>query len=403
MKLQEETLFVEALPVLERLTQAGYEAYFVGGSVRDKLLGKPISDVDIATSATPLEVKKLFPHTVDVGIEHGTVMVLYHQKGYEVTTFRTEEGYQDYRHPDQVTFVRSLEEDLQRRDFTINALAVGTDGQVVDYFDGVGDLQRGCIQCVGNPMERFNEDALRMFRAVRFVGQLGFELEEATKQAIIELRMNLMHVAVERIKVEFDKLITSEYRAKGMQLFIDTQLYEACPLFSDKREALESLAHSPLEKMTEVQAWILVAQHMQMSELQVKQLLKAWKVSNQLLKQVIVGYQSFQQRLEQEWTWQMAYRCPLEVAVQVEQLVQNNSEDTQALQSVEARYQQLPIHSLKDMAVNGNDIRQLLQLQTKAPIIGQVLQDLEVRILEGTLANESEVLQQYIVQTYLLK
>lgn len=400
MNLQEEVLFVEALPILEQLRKSGYEAYFVGGSVRDKLLGKSISDVDIATSATPQEVKTIFPHTVDVGIEHGTVMVLYHKKGYEVTTFRTEEGYQDFRHPDQVTFVRSLREDLKRRDFTINALAVGIDGQVIDYFDGVGDLQRKMLRCVGNPTERFNEDALRMFRSVRFVGQLGFELEEMTKQAIAALRMNLAHVAVERMKVEFDKLIMSPHRLKGMQLLIDTQLYEACPLFTDKREALEMVAQFPLVRMTDVQAWILLAHHCKLTESQIKHLLKAWKVSNELLKQVAIGYQTLQLRLEQEWNWQMAYRCPQEVALQVEQLV-TQADDSSTLQRVKEIYRQLPIRSMKDIEVNGNDIIQILQLESKGPIIGQILQEMEKRILNGELSNQRDILQQFMIQEYL--
>ena len=216
MSIQKEPLFLEALPVMQQLVDAGYEAYFVGGSVRDMLLHKPISDVDIATSATPQEVKEIFSHTVDVGIEHGTVMVIYHKEGYEVTTFRTEEGYEDFRHPDKVTFVRSLEEDLKRRDFTINALAIGIDDQLMDFFDGIGDLERQCLRCVGDAKERFNEDALRMFRAVRFVGQLGFQIEEKTKNAISLLKMNLSKVAVERMKVEFEKMIQSSFRKEAL-------------------------------------------------------------------------------------------------------------------------------------------------------------------------------------------
>lgn len=126
------TEFKEALPILQKIEAAGYEAYFVGGSVRDTILKRPIHDVDIATSAYPSEVKELFKKTVDTGIEHGTVMILDHGTGYEVTTFRTESGYQDYRRPDKVTFVRSLKEDLKRRDFTINALALSESGQVFD-------------------------------------------------------------------------------------------------------------------------------------------------------------------------------------------------------------------------------------------------------------------------------
>ena len=178
--------FKAAIPILKKIEAAGYEAYFVGGSVRDAILGLPIHDVDIASSAYPAEIKRIFKRTADTGIEHGTVMVLDHGTGYEVTTFRTESRYQDFRRPDHVTFVRSLAEDLKRRDFTINALAVRHDGTIIDLFDGLKDLQHHQLRAVGNPHERFHEDALRMMRAVRFESQLGFGIEPATKAAIAD-------------------------------------------------------------------------------------------------------------------------------------------------------------------------------------------------------------------------
>ena len=158
-------IFMKALPVVQTLTKAGYEAYFVGGSVRDLLLNRHIHDVDIATSAYPEEVKQLFERSIDTGIQHGTVTVLYDDDSYEITTFRTESGYQDYRRPDHVEFVQNLEEDLKRRDFTINALAMDEHGNIHDLFNGLDDLNQGLIKAVGDPEKRFNEDALRMMRA----------------------------------------------------------------------------------------------------------------------------------------------------------------------------------------------------------------------------------------------
>lgn len=263
--IQSVPIFVSALPVLQTLKEAGHEAVFVGGSVRDLVLGKEISDVDIATSATPEEVKSLFSHTVDVGIEHGTVLVLHHYDSYEVTTFRTEGTYQDFRHPDSVTFVRSLEEDLMRRDFTINALAVNDKEEIVDYFGGIEDLEREIIRCVGNPMERFNEDALRMMRAVRFAGQLGFSIEYDTFNAIRTLKANLERVAVERMKVEFEKMILSPHRALAFQAFVESELYHSCPDFKEAKETLLKLGEFPLEKMTITQAWILFAYYERLS------------------------------------------------------------------------------------------------------------------------------------------
>ena len=399
MSIQKEPLFLEALPVMQQLVDAGYEAYFVGGSVRDMLLHKPISDVDIATSATPQEVKEIFSHTVDVGIEHGTVMVIHHKEGYEVTTFRTEEGYEDFRHPDKVTFVRSLEEDLKRRDFTINALAIGIDDRLMDFFDGIGDLKRQCLRCVGDAKERFNEDALRMFRAVRFVGQLGFQIEEKTKNAISLLKMNLSKVAVERMKVEFEKMIQSSFRKEALQLFVETGLYQACPLFDGKDEILLKLAEFPLKEMSVLQAWILFIDELNLSDKEVTHLLKSWKSSNEQIRDVLVGYKTYRARKEEEWNFFLAYDCPYEVACEVEQLLIAQNKST-SMEGLEATYQSLPIRSMNDIQLNGHDIIRILKLEKKGPIIGQVLKTVEKMILEQSISNDAEVLETYVLSHF---
>lgn len=396
MSIQKEPLFLEALPVMQQLVDAGYEAYFVGGSVRDMLLHKPISDVDIATSATPQEVKEIFSHTVDVGIEHGTVMVIHHKEGYEVTTFRTEEGYEDFRHPDKVTFVRSLEEDLKRRDFTINALAIGIDDQLMDFFDGIGDLERQCIRCVGDAKERFNEDALRMFRAVRFVGQLGFQIEEETKNAISLLKMNLSKVAVERMKVEFEKMIQSSYRKDALKLFVETGLYQACPLFDGKENILLKLAEFPLKEMSVLQAWILFVDELNLSDKEVTHLLKSWKSSNEQIRDVLVGYKTYRARKKEEWNFFLAYACPYEVGCEVEQLLIARGNST-SMEGLEATYQSLPICSMNDIQLNGHDIIRILKLDKKGPIIGQVLKTVEKMILEQSIQNDAEILELYVL------
>ncbi|MBF0993597.1 MAG: CCA tRNA nucleotidyltransferase [Granulicatella sp.] len=396
MSIQKEPLFLEALPVMQQLVDAGYEAYFVGGSVRDMLLHKPISDVDIATSATPQEVKEIFSHTVDVGIEHGTVMVIHHKEGYEVTTFRTEEGYEDFRHPDKVTFVRLLEEDLKRRDFTINALAIGIDDQLIDFFDGIGDLERQCIRCVGDAKERFNEDALRMFRAVRFVGQLGFQIEEETKNAISLLKMNLSKVAVERMKVEFEKMIQSSYRKDALTLFVETGLYQACPLFDGKENILLKLAEFPLKEMSVLQAWILFVDELNLSDKEVTHLLKSWKSSNEQIRDVLVGYKTYRARKKEEWNFFLAYACPYEVGCEVEQLLIARGNST-SMEGLEATYQSLPICSMNDIQLNGHDIIRILKLDKKGPIIGQVLKTVEKMILEQSIQNDAEILELYVL------
>ncbi len=200
----------EVNTILSALQEHGFEAYAVGGCVRDAILGRTPQDWDIATSARPEEVKEIFSHTVDTGIAHGTVMVRLSGRGFEVTTYRIDGVYEDARHPVEVTFTRSLEEDLLRRDFTVNAMAYNPEAGLVDPFDGMPDLADGVIRCVGDPYARFSEDALRILRGVRFSAQLGFSLEEETKEGMRALAPNLQKISAERIQAELVKIVTSD-------------------------------------------------------------------------------------------------------------------------------------------------------------------------------------------------
>ena len=195
--------------IIHTLQQHGYEAYAVGGCVRDSILGRIPDDWDITTSATPEETKALFPRTFDTGIEHGTITVLIEREAFEVTTYRVDGKYEDSRHPSEVTFTRCLSEDLLRRDFTINAMAYNDKEGLVDIFGGLSDLECKIIRCVGNARERFGEDALRILRAVRFAAQLGFEIEKETQEGIRELAPTLANISAERIQVELVKMLVS--------------------------------------------------------------------------------------------------------------------------------------------------------------------------------------------------
>ncbi len=197
--------------IISQLEQAGFEAYAVGGCVRDCLLGRNPNDWDVTTSAKPLEVKAVFGHTIDTGIQHGTVTVMLEREGFEVTTYRIDGEYEDSRHPREVIFTANLIEDLKRRDFTINAFAYNDKSGIVDAFHGMKDLSDGVIRCVGEASERFDEDALRILRAVRFSAQLGFMVAEETKAAIKILAPNLRHISAERIQAELVKLLISDH------------------------------------------------------------------------------------------------------------------------------------------------------------------------------------------------
>lgn len=197
--------------IIGRINGAGYEAYIVGGCVRDTLLHKEPNDWDITTSATPLQVKAIFHRTIDTGIRHGTVTVMKGKQGYEVTTYRIDGVYEDARHPKEVVFTPDLKEDLKRRDFTINAMAYHPDLGLVDPFDGRKDLEAHVIRCVGDPRERFSEDALRMMRAVRFAAQLDYRIEERTWAAMKELAPAIEKISAERIQAEMVKLLLSDH------------------------------------------------------------------------------------------------------------------------------------------------------------------------------------------------
>ncbi len=229
--------------IIEKLNSAGYEAYAVGGCIRDSILGRIPDDWDITTSAKPEEIKELFTKTIDTGIQHGTVTVMRNHVGYEVTTYRIDGEYEDSRHPKEVIFTADLLEDLKRRDFTINAMAYNhlespsgeelteaAENQnqeekdmtgLVDAFGGIEDIKKKMIRCVGNPIHRFEEDALRMMRAVRFSAQLGYKIEEETAKAIQVLARNLKNISAERIQVELVKLLVSahpDYLKKAYEL-----------------------------------------------------------------------------------------------------------------------------------------------------------------------------------------
>lgn len=209
--------------ILHTLEAAGFEGYAVGGCVRDALLGREPQDWDITTNACPLQVKELFRRTIDTGLQHGTVTVMLDHIGYEVTTYRIDGEYEDGRHPKAVSFTGNLKEDLMRRDFTINAMAYNETNGLVDLFEGKEDLERGIIRCVGEPKERFSEDALRMMRAVRFSAQLGFSIDGQTLEAVHMLADTIGRISAERIQTELLKTLTSAH-PDAVRVFYETGL-----------------------------------------------------------------------------------------------------------------------------------------------------------------------------------
>ena len=225
--------FKDTIDILKIFNKNGYEAYFVGGCVRDYLLGEEFSDIDITTNALPEEVKKIFRKSIDTGIQHGTVTISVNGEGYEVTTFRTEDEYINHRSPEKVEFVSNLREDLDRRDFTINAMALDSNGILFDYHNGEKDLSSGVIRTVNNPNDRFYEDALRMLRAFRFSSKLGFEIEYDTLEAIKRNAELIKFVSIERIVNEFKKLLSGKGNLRSLELLLDSKLNNYIPFLEE--------------------------------------------------------------------------------------------------------------------------------------------------------------------------
>ncbi|MFH6643166.1 CCA tRNA nucleotidyltransferase [Streptococcus suis] len=387
--------FQEALPILEKIKAAGFEAYFVGGSVRDAILGRPIHDVDIATSSYPQETKQIFPRTIDVGIEHGTVLVLEGSKEYEITTFRTEEEYVDFRRPSQVSFVRSLEEDLKRRDFTVNAFALDEEAQIVDLFDGMTDLENHTLRAVGIPAERFNEDALRIMRGFRFAATLDFEIEPTTFEAMVQTAPLLEKISVERSFIEFDKLLMADFWRKGLRAMIDSKAYNFLPDLAEKSDELETMLTSLTEDFrfsTSEQAWAMLFVCLGIGN--IKSFLKKWKTSNDFQRSVVKLVEIYQLRQAGPVTKQICFKYGKEFLYLVEELrqAQGLTTDFAAIDRID---QSLTIHDKHEIVVNGGHLMKTFDLKP-GPVLGNLLKQVEYEIVEGNLPNEEHAIMTFV-------
>ncbi|MEY1947483.1 CCA tRNA nucleotidyltransferase [Streptococcus pyogenes] len=387
--------FQKALPILTKIKEAGYEAYFVGGSVRDVLLERPIHDVDIATSSYPEETKAIFNRTVDVGIEHGTVLVLENGGEYEITTFRTEDVYVDYRRPSQVSFVRSLEEDLKRRDFTVNALALDENGQVIDKFRGLIDLEQKRLRAVGKAEERFEEDALRIMRGFRFAASLDFDIEAATFEAMRSYSPLLEKISVERSFTEFDKLLMAPHWRKGISAMIACQAYDYLPGLKQQEAGLNHLIVSLKDNFTfsdHHQAWAYVMISLAIED--PKSFLKAWKTSNDFQRYVTKLIALYRIRQERSFEKLDIYQYGKEMASLVEGLRKAQSLSVD-MDHIEALDQALAIHNKYDIVLNGSHLIKDFGMKP-GPQLGLMLEKVELAIVEGRLDNDFTTIEAFV-------
>lgn len=378
--------FPAAKAVVEKIEKAGFEAVFVGGAVRDYYLNKPQHDVDIATSALPEEVKAIFQKTVDVGIEHGTVLILDEGEPIEVTTYRTEGTYSDCRRPDEVQFVRSLAEDLKRRDFTMNAMAMRSNGELVDLYGGQADIERGVIRAVGEPAERFGEDALRMLRAVRFAAQLGFAIEPETLQAIVKQSESITRIAKERIAAEMEKLFVSEHVSQGIHYLVESNLasYIAGSFAEHEEHFRQFTASEP------VVGWAFLA-YLNDDVDSVVQFYKLSKKARQFMQQVLEATKQLQMR----WTAYDSYRFEESVIVAAFQLMACCGHiPYESLEDVLAEKRALPVKSMQELAVTGHDFIKWAGGKG-GPWLKVALEELLQAVLSGAVLNNVESIKEW--------
>ncbi|MEC0207705.1 CCA tRNA nucleotidyltransferase [Paenibacillus ehimensis] len=407
-----------AMQIVRRLCEAGFEAYLVGGCVRDEQLGRPVKDYDIATSAHPEQVQRLFERTVPTGLQHGTVTVVVGKKPYEVTTFRREGGYEAFRRPTEVEYIDSLTEDLQRRDFTMNAMAIDQNGRLIDPFDGMSDLERGVLRCVGRAEERFGEDALRMMRCLRFASEYGLIVEQATWDALNSGISLLRHIAMERIRAELERMLGGSDPNRALDLLTGSKA-----LRHVKQELLLSgldkeTAWPPLSRLTEMEhrlAFIYIRLGAVPAEVE-EDMIKLTFSRHQMetVKRIVAAHTALLFGLDRATGWAeeaylrriwisaaLTYGVPALRALREIYLLENRPIRTEDIKVGEAAdvwkrlgsvwLEQMPVSALAELAVGGKDLMGHLGVKG-GPWTGRLLHRLLESAALAELRNDKETL-----------
>ncbi|HCW8561407.1 TPA: CCA tRNA nucleotidyltransferase [Staphylococcus aureus] len=391
----DKSLFEQARPILEQIQDNGFEAYYVGGSVRDYVMGRNIHDIDITTSATPDEIESIFSHTIPVGKEHGTINVVFNDENYEVTTFRAEEDYVDHRRPSGVTFVRDLYEDLQRRDFTMNAIAMDTAYKLYDFFDGQQDINNRIIRTVGIAEERFQEDALRMIRCLRFQSQLSFDIAMETFEAMRTQMADIKFLSIERIVIELTKLMRGINVEESFNHLKSLKAFNYMPYF-------EQLDMNQINVTEPIDLELLIA--IVSVKFDINYSLKPLKLSNRQVKdinQYIQIMNALPSIITKEQLKMFVYDYDTNliknVMVAADVLKANDIQGHEPLivnlQTIDETLHRLPMHNRKDMMVNGGVLMAHLNAKS-GPWLKDVLRQIEIAIVTGKVSNEeTEILK----------
>lgn len=386
----DKKVFKEAAHIISTLENAGYEAYFVGGSVRDYILQRPIRDIDIATSATPIEVQKLFDKVIPVGIEFGTVIVRHKGVSYEVTTYQSASTSKE-RHEK-----RTLKNDLERRDFTMNALAMNKAGDIIDLFAGLEDLQNRQIRAVQNATERFKEDPLRIVRALRFVSQLNFTIEQETLDAMRELKHLLAPIAVERVSHESNLLFQGTYVQRALDYIVQLEIERFLPMFAEYR-TLRPLLHNsftPFQSFAEVIAYFCFKE----PSIPIIAWIKRWKCSKETKKAAINLLEAVKEFAANGMNPWLVYRLEygnIDAFIHLLELLFGEDEYDRTF--LQTKKQSLTIQSKQDLHINGHEIIQLFPNKKRGSWIEQLFTNVEYEVVMGTLENDKERIKEWIV------
>lgn len=386
--------FIEAKEVLNQIESHAYDAYFVGGCVRDLLLNREIGDIDIATSAPPSVIQQIFNKVIPVGLEHGTVIVRHRHQSYEVTTFRVDGSYSDQRHPDTVKFIQTIDQDLKRRDFTINALAMDKQGNVIDLFDGRSDIENKIIQTVGNGYDRFTEDPLRIIRALRFSSQLGFSISSNTIKDMKLVKSEIGNIAVERINNEMSKLFAGDYIDIGLKYLRDTRVYQHLPIMNAYPNIIELLP----KNMQAVRSFggVIALFHFLDPTISIKKWADEWKCSNKVKNEALILNEALIHFNNRGLDRLLVYLLPIDYYQVFSELVNMLFKQIVLIDEMEHIDSSLPIKSKKDLAITGDDVRELFPQLKSGPWIRNTLTAVEQEVLSGNLKNNKMVLKDWI-------
>ncbi|HCN59730.1 MULTISPECIES: CCA tRNA nucleotidyltransferase [Mammaliicoccus] len=392
-------VFEDAKWIIEALENHGHHAYFVGGSVRDYLMDKHISDVDITTSALPEEVESIFDKTLPIGKEHGTIIVLGSGQQFEVTTFRKDGDYVDHRRPTSVQFVTDLYEDVARRDFTMNAIAMDKSYQLHDYFNGLKDINNKIIKAVGTPIDRMEEDALRIMRGVRFQAQTGFNIDDETKEAMSQSAHLLDKIAIERIVVELKKMISGNYVSHIIQTMKDMAIFKYIPFFKNiNLETIFIPQHSNFELWIASLCYIY---HLELSSL------NHLKISNKEKHEIISYYNLFNEfengNISKVEMTSMIYNYGNNKVNKVIQFIYENNQSLNIQFHptimntilVNEIYDKLPIYDKSDLSINGQIIMNEFN-KNGGPWIKDILNKVEQAVILNKVNNTQNELIEWV-------